>query len=61
MSNLNFPRTADYVVRTFLFAVVWLVSALAVQAADTHYVSMPGGYGTNDTAGGYTNWEGAAT
>ncbi len=59
MSNLNFPRTADYVVRTCLF--VWLVSALTVQAVDTHYVSMPGGYGTNDTAGGYTNWEGAAT
>ncbi|MBU0714840.1 MAG: hypothetical protein KJ964_05745, partial [Verrucomicrobia bacterium] len=34
---------------------------LTVQAVDTHYVSMPGGYGTNDTAGGYTNWEGAAT
>ncbi|MBU0714967.1 MAG: hypothetical protein KJ964_06385 [Verrucomicrobia bacterium] len=61
MTNLNFHRTADCVGRTCLFAVVWLVSALAVQAADTHYVSMPGGYGTNDTAGGYTNWEGAAT
>ncbi|MFH1476680.1 MAG: hypothetical protein ABIH24_04195 [Verrucomicrobiota bacterium] len=50
-------RTADQLGRTFLIAAVWLAGALIVPA-DTHYVSLSG---TNDSAGGYTNWAGAAT
>ncbi|MFH1476062.1 MAG: hypothetical protein ABIH24_01015, partial [Verrucomicrobiota bacterium] len=55
--NFNFHRTADHLGRTFLIAAVWLAGALTVPA-DTHYVSLSG---TNDSAGGYTNWAGAAT
>ncbi|MFH1477701.1 MAG: hypothetical protein ABIH24_09475 [Verrucomicrobiota bacterium] len=50
-------RTADHLGRTFLIAAVWLAGALTAPA-DTHYVSLSG---TNDSAGGYTNWAGAAT
>ncbi|MBU1734698.1 MAG: hypothetical protein KJ692_05605 [Verrucomicrobia bacterium] len=60
--SVFFARSGQKTAHPTAFAVVGLVMALTLSvAADTHYVSMPGGYGTNDTAGGYTNWEGAAT
>ncbi|MCG2660948.1 MAG: right-handed parallel beta-helix repeat-containing protein [Kiritimatiellae bacterium] len=38
-------------------SLLWF-GVVVIRAADTHYVSLNG---TNDAAGGYTNWPGAAT